>query len=107
MDEGWRAILPEEKHLEVGGVGVGGGGGPGQLLHQQRVLGDALDGLEEVEGEGHALHALVRLALPHHRVELRPGLHLGHHHPQDPLQDTAEFKFPSSTTSLLNPTSDP
>ena len=31
MDEGWRAILPEEKHLEVRGVGVGGGGGPGQL----------------------------------------------------------------------------
>ena len=46
-----------------------------QLLHEERVLGDALDRLEQVEGERHALHPRVRLTLPQQTVELGARLH--------------------------------
>ena len=45
-----------------------------QLLNEEGVLGDPLDGLEEVEGEGHALHLGVGLALPQQIVKLGPDL---------------------------------
>ena len=46
-----------------------------QLLHEEGVLGHSLDGLEEVEGEGHALHLGVGLTLPQQIVKLGPHLH--------------------------------
>ena len=46
-----------------------------QLLHEERVLGDALDRLEQVEGERHALDPRVRLTLPQQTVELGARLH--------------------------------
>lgn len=45
------------------------------LLHKERILRHPLDRLQEVEGERHALHLAVCLALPQQAVHLRPVLH--------------------------------
>ena len=65
---------PAERLLGVDEVRVILRSVPQQLLHQEGVLRHSLDGLEEVEGEGHALDLGVSLTLPQQVVKLRPDL---------------------------------